>query len=128
MIIETINPDSGIYAATSDYVHGLELSGAGRLLFISGTMGLDHLGNPPDTLDEQLDLVWSNLRAILDAAQMTTDNIVRVTSYLTDAVFAEKNQNARIQALGERRVPTTSIVVKTLMPEWLIEIEIVAAA
>jgi enamine deaminase RidA (YjgF/YER057c/UK114 family) len=59
---------------------------------------------------------------------MTTGNIVRLTSYLRDASFAEANQNARLQALGDRRVPTTAIVVQTLLPEWLVEIEVVAAA
>lgn len=128
MIEKIINPDSEIYAATPDYIHALEVSGASRQLFVSGTMGLNQDATPPATLDEQLILVWDNLRAILSAAQMTTDNIVRVTSYLTNADFAEKNQNARLKALGSRRVPTTAIVVKTLVPEWMIEIEIVAAA
>ncbi|MBO6856752.1 MAG: RidA family protein, partial [Roseibium sp.] len=54
--------------------------------------------------------------------------IVRVTSYLSDPDHAEKNQAARLEALGARRVPTTAIVVRTLTPEWMIEIEIVAAA
>ena len=59
---------------------------------------------------------------------MTTDNIVRVTSYLRDPAFAQANQEARIAALGKRRVPTTAIVVQTLLPEWLVEIEVIAAA
>lgn len=124
----TINPDKGIYPATSDYVHALEVTGAGRLLFVSGTMGLDVTGRAPESLEEQLDLVWANLRRILTEADMTTDNIVRVTSYLSDPDHAEKNQAARLEALGTRRVPTTAIVVRTLTPEWMIEIEIVAAA
>ena len=128
MIERVINPQSKVYAATPDYIHALEVSGASRQLFVSGTMGLDREGKPPASLDAQLELVWNNLREILSAAQMTTDNIVRVTSYLTNAEFAEKNQNARLKAMGTRRVPTTAIVVQTLAPEWLIEIEIIAAA
>ncbi|UES40992.1 RidA family protein [Roseibium aggregatum] len=124
----TINPDKGIYPATPDYVHALEVTGAGRLLFVSGTMGLDVIGRAPESLEEQLDLVWANLRRILTEADMTTDNIVRVTSYLSDPGHAEKNQAARLEALGARRVPTTAIVVRTLTSEWMIEIEIVAAA
>ncbi len=123
-----INPSDGIYPATEDYVHALEISEAKRQLLISGTMGLAQDGTPSGNLDEQLDLVWSNIRAILSAADMNTDNIIRVTSYLTDAAHAEKNQNARLKALGERRVPTTAIVVQTLDPRWLVEIEIIAMA
>ncbi|MHA7773350.1 RidA family protein [Roseibium sp. M-1] len=128
MIERTINPSNGIYPATPDYVHGLEVRGATRQLFVSGTMGLDEAGRAPDGLDDQLKLIWSNLRRILTEAEMTTNNIVRVTSYLTRAEFAEKNQNARLKALGERRVPTTAIVVQTLVPDWLVEIEIIAVA
>lgn len=58
---------------------------------------------------------------------MTVDNVVRVTSYLRDASYAEKNQNARVAALNGRVVPTTTIVVQTLVSEWLVETEIVAA-
>jgi len=48
---------------------------------------------------------------------MTTDNLVRVTSYLRSAAYALENQDARVAALGNRRVPTTAIVVKTLKKE-----------
>jgi 2-iminobutanoate/2-iminopropanoate deaminase len=128
MIEKTINPKDGIYAATDDYVHALEVKGISRQLFVSGTMGLDANGQAPKSLDEQLILVWSNIKRILAEAQMTTDNIVRVTSYLTKPEFVQKNQDARLNALGARRVPTTAIVVETLTPEWLIEIEIIAVA
>lgn len=122
------NPVDGIYAATDDYVHALEVTGPSRLLFVAGTMGLDAKGRAPEGLDAQLALVWSNIRRILAEAGMTTDNIVRLTSYLRDPAYAQANQNARLAALGDRRVPTTAIVVQTLSPDWLVEIEVVAAA
>lgn len=122
------NPSAGVYAATDDYVHAIEVRDPQRLLFVSGTMGLDADGIAGATLDDQLRLIWSNLRAILASAGMTVDNIVRLTSYLRDPAYAQANQDARIAALGERRIPTTAIVVQTLSPDWLVEIEIVAAA
>lgn len=128
MELRTVNPADGVYPATDDYVHAMEVAGPARLLFVSGTMGLRPDATAPDTLAEQLELVWANIRRILAAAGMGTDNIVRVTSYLTDPAHAPANQDARIAALGERRVPTTAIVVRTLSPDWLVEIEVVAAA
>lgn len=122
------NPSDGVYAATDDYVHAMEVRGAQRLLFVSGTMGLDAEGRPGANLAEQLDLVWANIRTILASAGMTVDNIVRLTSYLRDAAYAEANAAARVAALGGRRVPTTAIVVQTLEDDWLVEIEVVAAA
>ncbi len=128
VIERTINPVDNIYRATPDYIHGLEVRGASRQLFVSGTMGLDERGKASARVDDQLELIWDNLRRILAEAEMSTDNIVRVTSYLTRAEYAEKNQDARLKALGNRRVPTTAIVVETLMRDWLVEIEIIALA
>jgi 2-iminobutanoate/2-iminopropanoate deaminase len=122
------NPTTGVYPATRDYVHAMEVRRAERLLFVAGTMGLDPAGKPGDTLEEQLELVWSNIRAILGSADMTVDNIVRLTSYLRDAAYAEANAAARAAALGGRQVPTTAIVVQTLVSDWLVEIEVIAAA
>ncbi|MBY5789790.1 RidA family protein [Rhizobium leguminosarum bv. viciae] len=121
------NPANGIYAASPDYIHALEVRHPSRLLFVSGTMGLDQQGMAAADLEGQLDLIWSNLRAILTSADMTVDNIVRLTSYLSDGAFMEANQNARLRALGGRAVPTTAIIVETLRHDWLVEIEIIAA-
>lgn len=123
-----INLSNGIYAATPDYVHAMMVDSAERVLFVSGTMGLEPSGHVPATLEEQLEWVWQNIRTILRSAHMTTDNIVRVTSYLTDREHADANQEARLTALGNRRVPTTAIIVQTINPLWLIELEVVAVA
>jgi enamine deaminase RidA (YjgF/YER057c/UK114 family) len=121
------NPTSGIYPASPDYIHALEVRQPLRLLFVSGTMGLDAKGAAAADLEGQLDLIWSNLRVILASAGMTVDNIVRLTSYLRDGTSVEANQNARVRALSGRAVPTTAIIVETLRDDWLVEIEIIAA-
>jgi 2-iminobutanoate/2-iminopropanoate deaminase len=122
------SPTQGIYSTGGDWVHALEVRGAERMLFVSGTMGLRPDFTAPPTLEEQLECVWNNLRTILASAGMTVDNIVRLTSYLRDPDYAEANAQARIRAIGDRRIPTTAIVVQTLQTDWLIELEIVAAA
>ena len=120
------NP-TGIYPATPDYIHALEVQNPHRFLYVSGTMGLDENGIAGKDLPEQLKLIWSNIEAILASAKMTVENIVRVTSYLRKAEYVEANQNARVKALKGRAVPTTAIVVETLDKDWLVEIEIIAA-
>ena len=128
MKVTPINPSDGIYPATGDYLHALEVREVKRMLYISGTMGLDQTGKAPKGLDAQLALIWQNITRILKEARMTTDNVARVTSYLTDAAFAQTNQDARVRALGAHRVPTTAIVVQTLDPTWLVELEVIAVA
>ena len=128
--METVvhNPTEGVYTTTDDYVHAIEVRSPQRLLYVAGTMGLENNGKPGATLERQLELLWDNLRAILKSADMTVDNIVRLTSYLRDVAYVEANGAARVKALGDRRIPTTAIVVQTLQDDWLVELEIVAAA
>lgn len=121
------NPARGIYPATSDYVHAMEVRETTRFLFVAGTMGLDQNGVAGKSLGEQLDLIWSNIRTILASADMSVDNIVRLTSYLRDPAYAEENAEARVKALNGRLIPTIGIVAQTLSSDWLVEIEVVAA-
>jgi len=122
------NPKEGVYPAVGDHVHAMEVERPDRILYVSGTMGLDVGAQPGKTLAEQLDLVWSNIRTILAAADMTVANIARVTSYLRDAAYAEENAAARVRALEGRLVPTTAIAVQTLVEDWLVEVEVIAVA
>ncbi len=122
------NPTEGVYPATNDYIHALEVQNPQRFLYVAGTMGLDADGMAGATLEVQLERIWSNLRAILASAGITADNIVRLTSYLRDASYAEANATARLAALGGRLIPTTALVVQTLDETWLVELEIIAVA
>ena len=128
MHITPINPAHEIYPATADYVHAMQVTAPTRWLFISGTMGLANDSRAAATLDGQLALIWHNIRRISQEAEMAPDIIMRVTSYLTDAAYAEANQNAREVALGHRPVATTAVIVGTLNSDWLVEVEAIAAA
>jgi enamine deaminase RidA (YjgF/YER057c/UK114 family) len=122
------NPTQGIYPATGDYVHAMEVQEPKRFLYVAGTMGLDENGIAGKTLAQQLDPIWSNIHVILASAEMSVDNIVRLTSYLRDPAYAEENAKARVKALNGRVIPTIGIVAQTLSSDWLVEIEVVAAA
>jgi enamine deaminase RidA (YjgF/YER057c/UK114 family) len=117
-----------MYTSGIDYAHSVEVPAPTRWLFLAGTMGLDERGEPGETLTDQLELVWANIREILAEAGMTVDNLVRVTSYLRDVSYVEENTAARMAALGGRRIPTTAIIVGTLDERWLVEIEAIAVA
>lgn len=128
MEIRTHDPREGVYATDGDWVHAVEVRSAQRTVYLSGTMGLDADSAPGAVLDTQLELVWANIRTILAAAEMTVDNVVRVTSHLREPGYAEANARARVAALGGRAVATTAIVAQTLTADWLVEIEVIAAA
>lgn len=119
---------SAIFAPVGPYTHGLEVVEAKRLLFITGTMGLDKNGKAPAGIEAQCALAWRNIGAILEDAGMSVRNLVKVTCYLADRSHREANMKARAAALGDHRVATTVVVAGLLEDEWLVEIEAVAAA
>jgi enamine deaminase RidA (YjgF/YER057c/UK114 family) len=59
---------SAIFAPVGSYTHGLEVVEAHRLLFITGTMGLDKNGKAPVGIEAQCALAWRNIGAILEHA------------------------------------------------------------
>ncbi|MEM9145973.1 MAG: RidA family protein [Pseudomonadota bacterium] len=91
-------------------------------------MGLASTGWAPQRREDQLNQLWANIRRRLAGAGMTCADIVRVSSYLRDRHLVEANQAARLAALAGRRVPTKAIVLETLQPGWLVEIEVIAVS
>jgi enamine deaminase RidA (YjgF/YER057c/UK114 family) len=57
---------------------------AGELVFISGQVGSREDGSPEPDFRKQVQLAFDNLKAVLEAAGCTTDDIVDVTTFHTD--------------------------------------------
>jgi 2-iminobutanoate/2-iminopropanoate deaminase len=124
----TTHDPSTIFPPVGPYTHGLVVVEARRLLFITGTMGLDKNGKAPEGIEAQCALAWRNIGAILEDAGMSMQNLVKVTCYLADRSYREANMEARAAALGDHRVATTVIAAGLLEDSWLVEIEAIAAA
>ncbi|RVL65147.1 RidA family protein [Sinorhizobium meliloti] len=71
---------------------------SGDLLFVSGQVGSRSDGTPEPDFGRQVQLAFDNLRAALNAAGCTFDDIVDVTTFHTDpenqfeTIMAVKNQ------------------------------------
>jgi 2-iminobutanoate/2-iminopropanoate deaminase len=74
---------NGAPAAIGPYSQAI---GAGRLLFCSGQVGLDPQTGElvGDDIEQQADRALRNLVAVLDAAGLTTADIVKTTCFLAD--------------------------------------------
>jgi 2-iminobutanoate/2-iminopropanoate deaminase len=113
---------------TLSYCQAHEVSGASRLLFISGQVPADAAGQVPGDFKAQCRLAWANVVAQLDAAGMTLDDLVKVTVFLSDRRYRQENYEVRNQLLGARSPALTIIITGIYDPAWLLEIEAVAAA
>lgn len=131
-MLKTHNPPT-IMAPAGAYSHGISVPPGARLLFIAGQVGTDVSGRTGQTILEQAQIAWANLRAVLNEAGMGVENLVKITVFYTadvemnDGLRAALN-SLRIAVLGQHWPASTAVFVSRLMrPEWKIEIEAVAA-
>jgi enamine deaminase RidA (YjgF/YER057c/UK114 family) len=98
-------------------------------LFISGLNGFLADGKTmPASFDEQADLVWTHLRAILESAGMEVSNLVSIRTYLADPNDDEANVRMREKHLNGHALASTVVCCKLLDPQWRLEVEAIAAA
>ena len=101
---------------------------AGGFVFVSGQLALrpDHAEIVGDSIGEQTEQVFANLRAILEAAGSSLDRLVKTTVYLTDlGDFAGMNEVYARHA-GEVPPARATIEVSALPSGAKVEIEAVA--
>ncbi len=128
MSARVFNPD-GVPAPLAAYRHGARIPSQARLLHSAGQIGRwpDDRESPP-TFRGQAEAVWDRLTKILAAADLALTDIVKINFYLTDAADVVVNREVFTKVLGDHRPPTTLVVVSRLtLPEYRIEIEVVAA-
>jgi enamine deaminase RidA (YjgF/YER057c/UK114 family) len=110
------------------YAQAVEITGATRWLFVSGQIPVSADGAIPASFEAQARLAWANVVAQLRAGNMTLDNLVKVTIFLSDRKYIADYRRIRDEALGGRRVGLTTIITGIFDEKWLLEIEAVAAA
>jgi 2-iminobutanoate/2-iminopropanoate deaminase len=110
------------------YVQAMEVTDAKRLLFISGQIPQPTDGSVPERFEDQARLVWQNVIAQLRAADMTLDNLVKVTIFLSDRKYTADYRKVRQEVLQGRQIGLTTIITGIFDEKWLLEIEAIAAA
>ena len=115
----------------ANYAHGVEVTAGARLLFTSGQLGLAPDDSLPQGAEAQAARCFANLDAILAEAGMTRANAVRLNAYVTDRAHMAGYMAARdawIAGLEHPPASTLMIVSGFTRPEFLVEIELIAAA
>ena len=126
-MLNMINPAG--YPKPQFYSQGVEATGAKRMLFVSGQVGVDASGNVGSDIGEQAEIASANLSAVLAEAGMDNSNIAKVTIYLTDAAHMQGFMEAAAGTLPSPPPATTLLIVKALAsPALLVEIEAIAIA
>lgn len=121
------NPET-VHAPVGRYVHQIEVSGEGRLLFIAGQVGMRPDGSVPDDASEQLGIAFENVVRNLEAAGFAATDLVKATIFLVHGAVADadmpKRRAAIDRVLGEHLLATTLVFVSALAaPALKVEVE-----
>lgn len=122
---ETINAQAAP-AAVGPYVHAVKV---GDTLYTSGQLGLiPETGELPEGVEAQAKQAMENLKAVVEAAGLKMENIVKTTVFLADikdfAAF-----NAIYATYFGEAAPARSCVQAGALPKGgLVEIECIAVA
>ncbi len=100
---------------------------AGNMVFASGQIPIDPAtGNIPEGITAQTQQSLANVTAILEAAGLTLDNVVKTTVFLADmGDFAAMNE-VYAAAFSAPYPARSAVAVKTLPKNVLVEIEVIA--
>jgi 2-iminobutanoate/2-iminopropanoate deaminase len=126
-MVRPFNPPS-IPAPSGSYIHGIEVPPNARLLFISGQTPGRSDGSVPENFEEQVEVCWKRIGAILEGAGMGFADLVKVQTFVTKQENVSKTSAIRKRVLGEHRPTATLLCISGLAdPRYLVEIEAIAA-
>jgi 2-iminobutanoate/2-iminopropanoate deaminase len=103
---------------------------AGGFVFVSGQLALrpDHAEIVGETIEEQTEQVFANLRAILQAAGSGLDRLVKTTVYLVDLGDFGGMNEVYARHVGAEPPARATIEVSRLPSGAKVEIEAIALA
>jgi enamine deaminase RidA (YjgF/YER057c/UK114 family) len=116
-----------ICAHSHNAAHGMEVPPNARILFCNGQVGARLDGTVPEDPREQIEVIFERIRTILAASNMSFDDVVKFTVYVTDKSILDHYFCIRARIMGEHSPPATLLVVKTF-PRSGVEVEIEAIA
>jgi enamine deaminase RidA (YjgF/YER057c/UK114 family) len=127
--IRKANPPT-VAKPVAAYSHVAEVPPGTRLLYLAGQVGNRPDGSLPESVEDQAVQALENIRLILAAEGARPQDIVKLTFYVAAKPASLAKLNAKRTALfaGTAPPPATWVqVVALARPEYLIEIEAVAA-
>ena len=128
MHVNNINPHT-IHQPFGYYCHGVLTVERNRLLVSSGQVGIDSHGTVPDSCYEQALLCFQAIKAVLEEAEMTPSNIVRLNAFVTEREDFAAYMKARDRFVATPPPASTVLIVSGFTrPEFKVEVECTAVA
>ena len=123
---KTINPAS-VRKPFGQYSHGLVLPAQGTLLVTSGQLGIRPDDTIPESVEDQAEICFQAIGAILEEAGMSFADVVRIGGFVTRREdFASYMEVRDRYTRDPRPVSTLLIVTGFTRPEFKVEVEVTA--
>ena len=123
-----LNPADIMPPFNQVYSHGALVPANARVLHTAGQIGVRPDGSVPSDIESQAEQVWQNLLAIVREAGMAVTDIVKINAYVVGTENYAAFAAARSRHLGTHKPASTAVCVASLLkPEWLVEVELIAA-
>jgi 2-iminobutanoate/2-iminopropanoate deaminase len=120
--------DIGVASQIAAYSDAVEVKPNLRWMLTSGAPGLSKAGHLPEDISGQAELAWQHVVEMLKRADMEIADVIKVTQYLKRADDIPSYGKVRTRFLGESRPASMLLIVPQLVrPEFLVEIEVIAA-
>src|SRR5262245_66309996 len=103
-----------ICAHSDNAAHATEVPPNARILFCNGQVGARLDGTVPAHPLEQIEVIFERIRIILAASNMTFEDVVKFTVYVTDESILDDYFRMRGKVMGDHNPPPTLLVVQNL--------------
>lgn len=126
-MFERLAPPS-LHPPFARYAHGVAIPAGARAVFCSGQLGIAPDGTVPPDVERQAALCFDAIAAILAEAGLGLADIVRVNAYVTAREHMAGYMAVRDRVVASPPPASTLMIVGGFTrPEFLVEIEVVAA-
>ncbi|MFK8052891.1 MAG: RidA family protein [Woeseiaceae bacterium] len=110
------------------YAHGVELPSTSRVVLVSGQVGVAPDGVLADDFEAQFIQSIENVKAVLEAAEMTLRDVMKLGIFLIRRRDIPIAVDVRKRYFNGVRPAITTVLTSGLVsPDWLVEVEAIAA-
>lgn len=127
---QQVNPTS--WQEKFGFAQGCRVDDPQRLLFVAGQVAVDGDGQlvGEGDLEAQTRQVFANMSRVLDQGEMSFENVVQVTVFMTDISQIRTYTQVRDEFVNAAAPPTSTAVGVTglALPGFLIEVNAIAVS
>jgi len=110
------------------YSHGIEVPAGARVVFCSGQLGIAPDGSVSETVEGKAEQCFRNVAAILAEAGMGLGDVVRINAHVGAREHLAGYMRVRDRLVADPPPASTLMIVAGFArPEFLVEVEVVAA-